>query len=138
VYAVGDVATFPMKLYSDQRRVEHVDHARKSAEQAVRAIKAKESGESVAEYDYLPYFYSRSFDVAWQFYGDNDPAAPKPKFGSYWVKDGRVVGVFLEGGSADEYQGRQGPAAGSRRRGAQEGRPRVRYQNLSHFQISSI
>jgi monodehydroascorbate reductase (NADH) len=104
VYAVGDVATFPMKLYSDQRRVEHVDHARKSAEQAVRAIKAKESGESVAEYDYLPYFYSRSFDVAWQFYGDNDPAAPKPKFGSYWVKDGRVVGVFLEGGSADEYQ----------------------------------
>jgi monodehydroascorbate reductase (NADH) len=114
VYAVGDVATFPMKLYSDQRRVEHVDHARKSAEQAVRAIKAKESGESVAEYDYLPYFYSRSFDVAWQFYGDNvgddvlfgdnDPAAANPKFGSYWVKDGRVVGVFLEGGSADEYQ----------------------------------
>ncbi|KAK3124110.1 hypothetical protein QOZ80_8AG0640570 [Eleusine coracana subsp. coracana] len=114
VYAIGDVATFPMKLYNDQRRVEHVDHARKSAEQAVRAIKAKESGEPIPEYDYLPYFYSRSFDVAWQFYGDNvgddvlfgdnDPAATQPKFGSYWVKDGKVVGVFLEGGSADEYQ----------------------------------
>ncbi|KAL6858733.1 hypothetical protein ACP4OV_017735 [Aristida adscensionis] len=114
VYAIGDVATFPMKLYNEQRRVEHVDHARKSAEQAVRAIKAKESGEQVAEYDYLPYFYSRSFDVAWQFYGDNagedvlfgdnDPAAAKPKFGSYWVKDGKVVGVFLEGGTAEEYQ----------------------------------
>jgi hypothetical protein len=36
VYAVGDVATFPMKLYGDLRRVEHVDHARKSAEQAVK------------------------------------------------------------------------------------------------------
>lgn len=36
VYAVGDVATFPMKLYNDIRRVEHVDHARKSAEQAVK------------------------------------------------------------------------------------------------------
>lgn len=36
VYAVGDVATFPMKLYNDMRRVEHVDHARKSAEQAVK------------------------------------------------------------------------------------------------------
>jgi len=114
VYAIGDVATFPLKLYNEQRRVEHVDHARKSAEQAVRAIKAKESGESVAEYDYLPYFYSRSFDVAWQFYGDNvgddvlfgdnDPASAKPKFGSYWVKDGKVVGVFLEGGSAEENQ----------------------------------
>lgn len=36
VYAVGDVATFPMKLYNEIRRVEHVDHARKSAEQAVK------------------------------------------------------------------------------------------------------
>lgn len=36
VYAVGDVATFPLILYNEDRRVEHVDHARKSAEQAVR------------------------------------------------------------------------------------------------------
>lgn len=36
VYAVGDVATFPMKIYNETRRVEHVDHARKSAEQAVK------------------------------------------------------------------------------------------------------
>ena len=36
VYAVGDVATFPLKLYNELRRVEHVDHARKSAEQAVK------------------------------------------------------------------------------------------------------
>jgi thioredoxin reductase len=36
VYAIGDVASFPMKLYNEPRRVEHVDHARKSAEQAVK------------------------------------------------------------------------------------------------------
>ncbi|RZB86066.1 Monodehydroascorbate reductase isoform B [Glycine soja] len=36
VYAVGDVATFPLKLYGELRRVEHVDHSRKSAEQAVK------------------------------------------------------------------------------------------------------
>lgn len=36
VYAIGDVATFPLKLFNDIRRVEHVDHARKSAEQAVK------------------------------------------------------------------------------------------------------
>jgi monodehydroascorbate reductase (NADH) len=80
----------------------------------LQAIKAKEAGESVPEYDYLPYFYSRSFDLSWQFYGDNvgedvlfgdnDPTAAKPKFGSYWIKDGKVVGVFLEGGSAEENQ----------------------------------
>ncbi|KAJ0976754.1 hypothetical protein J5N97_012228 [Dioscorea zingiberensis] len=112
VYAVGDVATFPMKLYNELKRVEHVDHARKSAEQAVKAIKAKEEGKTVEEYDYLPYFYSRAFDLSWQFYGDNvgdtvlfgdnDPASPKPKFGSYWIKDGKVVGAFLEAGTPEE------------------------------------
>ncbi|KAK6943998.1 FAD/NAD(P)-binding domain [Dillenia turbinata] len=110
VYAVGDVATFPLKLYNDVRRVEHVDHARKSAEQAVKAIMSE--GKFIDEYDYLPYFYSRAFDLSWQFYGDNvgdtvlfgnnDPKAPKPKFGTYWIKDGKVVGAFLEGGSPDE------------------------------------
>ncbi|XP_057974082.1 monodehydroascorbate reductase-like [Malania oleifera] len=112
VYAVGDVATFPMKLYNEIRRVEHVDHARKSAEHAVKAIKASEEKKSVDEYDYLPYFYSRSFDLSWQFYGDNvgdtvmfgdsNPASPKPKFGSYWIKDGKIVGAFLEGGTPEE------------------------------------
>ncbi|CAN6717049.1 unnamed protein product [Malus baccata var. baccata] len=112
VYAVGDVATFPLKLYNEIRRVEHVDHARKSAEQAVKAIKASEEGKTVEEYDYLPFFYSRSFDLSWQFYGDNvgetvlfgdsNPATPKAKFGSYWIKDGKVVGAFLEGGTPEE------------------------------------
>ncbi|CAI8602586.1 unnamed protein product [Vicia faba] len=114
VYAVGDVATFPLKLYNDVRRVEHVDHARKSAEQAAKAIIAADVGQSVEEYDYLPYFYSRSFDLSWQFYGDNvgetvlfgdnDPASSKPNFGTYWIKEGKVVGAFLEGGTPDEYK----------------------------------
>ncbi|KAL0336993.1 UNVERIFIED_CONTAM: Monodehydroascorbate reductase [Sesamum calycinum] len=112
VYAVGDVATFPMKLYGETRRVEHVDHARKSAEQAVKAIFASEQGKSISEYDYLPYFYSRSFDLSWQFYGDNvgesvlfgdsSPESPTHKFGSYWIKDGKVVGAFLESGTPEE------------------------------------
>jgi len=36
VYALGDVATFPMKMYGGTRRVEHADNARKSAAQAVK------------------------------------------------------------------------------------------------------
>ncbi|XP_043702167.1 monodehydroascorbate reductase-like [Telopea speciosissima] len=112
VYAVGDVATFPMKIYNDMRRVEHVDHARKSAEQAVKAIKASEEGKSIDEYDYLPYFYSRAFNLSWQFYGDNvgdtvffgdnDLESTNPKFGSYWIKDGKIVGAFLEAGTPEE------------------------------------
>lgn len=71
------------------------------------------SGGKVDAYDYLPYFYSRAFDLSWQFYGDNvgertvlfgdnNPSSPKPKFGTYWIKDGKVNGAFLEGGSPDE------------------------------------
>ncbi|PHT37463.1 Monodehydroascorbate reductase [Capsicum baccatum] len=112
VYAVGDVATFPMKMYNDVRRVEHVDHSRKSAEQAVKAIYASEQGKSIDEYDYLPYFYSRAFDLSWQFYGDNkgetvlfgdtDPNSATHKFGQYWIKDGKIVGAFLESGTPEE------------------------------------
>lgn len=35
-------------------------------------------------------------------FGDNEPASPKPKFGTYWIKDGKVVGVFLENGTPEE------------------------------------
>lgn len=35
-------------------------------------------------------------------FGDNNPASPKPKFGSYWIKDGKLVGAFLEGGTPEE------------------------------------
>lgn len=35
-------------------------------------------------------------------FGDSDPTSAKPKFGSYWIKDGKIYGAFLEGGSPDE------------------------------------
>ncbi|KAI3852453.1 hypothetical protein MKW92_030649 [Papaver armeniacum] len=78
----------------------------------LKAIKAAEEGKTTAEYDYLPYFYSRSFDLSWQFYGDNvgetvlfgdnDPASITHKFGTYWIKDGKVIGAFLESGTPEE------------------------------------
>lgn len=106
VYAVGDVAAFPLRLYTDVRRLEHVDHARKSAAHAVQAIM---SPDKVHEYDYLPYFYSRVFTLSWQFYGDNVGECilfgnhSEKKFGAFWVDKGNLVGAFLEGGNKEEY-----------------------------------
>lgn len=106
VYAVGDVAAFPVPMYNDIRRLEHVDHARKSAAHAVQAILMNNK---VMDYDYLPYFYSRVFTLSWQFFGDDAGQCvlfgdrELGKFGAYWVHKGRVVGVFLEGGSKAEY-----------------------------------
>ncbi|KAI4374294.1 hypothetical protein MLD38_012305 [Melastoma candidum] len=111
VYAVGDVASFPLKrarclccgLSTSTMLATSV---------LIQAIKAAEEGKTVEEYDYLPYFYSRSFDLSWQFYGDNvgdtvlfgdnSPTSAKPKFGTYWIKEGKVVGAFLEGGAPEE------------------------------------
>lgn len=107
VYAVGDVAAFPVKLFSEIRRLEHVDSARKSARHAVAAIM---DPNNTGEFDYLPFFYSRVFTLSWQFYGDNAGEAihfgdfSGSTFGAYWVSKGRLVGSFLEGGTKEEYE----------------------------------
>lgn len=107
VYAVGDVAAFPVKLFGETRRLEHVDSARKSARHAVAAIMDLEK---TNEFDYLPFFYSRVFTLSWQFYGDNAGEVVHfgdfsgNTFGAYWVNRGNLVGSFLEGGSKEQYE----------------------------------
>ncbi|XP_039116207.1 monodehydroascorbate reductase 2, peroxisomal [Dioscorea cayenensis subsp. rotundata] len=108
VYGVGDVAAFPVKLFgSDIRRLEHVDSARKTAKHAVAGIMAPEK---TADFDYLPFFYSRVFSFSWQFYGDNVGQVIHygdflgGKFGAYWLDKGRIIGAFLEGGNREEYE----------------------------------
>ncbi|MQL75819.1 hypothetical protein Taro_008211 [Colocasia esculenta] len=108
VYAVGDVAAFPVKLFGgDIRRLEHVDSARRTARHAVTSI--MEPGKT-GDFDYLPFFYSRVFALSWQFYGDNRGEVvhygdfPGARFGAYWVDKDRLVGAFLEGGSREDYE----------------------------------
>ncbi|KAG7559020.1 FAD/NAD(P)-binding domain [Arabidopsis thaliana x Arabidopsis arenosa] len=108
VYAIGDVATFPVKLFGEMRRLEHVDSARKSARHAVSAIM---DPIKTGEFDYLPFFYSRVFAFSWQFYGDPTGDVVHfgeyedgKSFGAYWVKKGHLVGSFLEGGTKEEYE----------------------------------
>ncbi|CAK9308877.1 unnamed protein product [Citrullus colocynthis] len=106
VYAVGDVAAFPVKLFSETRRLEHVDSARKCARHVVAAIMEPEK---TGDFDYVPFFYSRIFALSWQFYGDNVGEVVHfgdfsgNTFGAYWVNKGHLVGSFLEGGSKEEY-----------------------------------
>lgn len=107
VYAVGDVAAFPLKLFGETRRLEHVDSARKSAKHAVAAIMEPDK---TGEFDYLPFFYSRVFALSWQFYGDTAGEVihygdfSGTTFGAYWVNKGHLVGAFLEGGTKEEYE----------------------------------
>ncbi|XP_050271211.1 monodehydroascorbate reductase 4, peroxisomal [Quercus robur] len=107
IYAIGDVAAFPVKLFGESRRLEHVDSARRSARHAVAAIMEPEK---TGEFDYLPFFYSRVFTMSWQFYGDNVGEVVHygdfsgNTIGAYWVSKGYLVGSFLEGGTKEEYE----------------------------------
>jgi len=102
VYAVGDIATFPSK-YGGLMRCENVDHARKSASQAVKAA----MGVEAPPYTYLPYFYTRVFEytdapIVFNFFGDQTDDVRVAKLseksiGAVWVRDGKVVGVLLMG-----------------------------------------
>lgn len=106
IWAIGDVAAFPLKLTGRTVRQEHVTNSRLSGAHAIADILAPET---VSDYDYLPFFYSRIFSLSWQLYGLSEGEVvlhgdPKSgKFGAFWVKEGHVVGAFLEGGSNDEF-----------------------------------
>lgn len=113
VYAIGDIATFPSR-YGGVTRCEHVDHARKSASQAVKAA----LGLNPEAYRYLPYFYSRLFEytdapIVFNFFGDQAgecrvAALGEKSVGALWEKDGKVVGALLMGspGPSPEAQGK--------------------------------
>ena len=63
VYAIGDIAAYPLKRYNITTRQEHVANARQTGAHAVSALLAP--GETQA-FNYLPFFYSRIFDLGWQ------------------------------------------------------------------------
>lgn len=64
IYAAGDVANFPSKLYSRRVRLESVQNAIDQAKAAAKAI----SGGTVA-YDPIPWFWSDQYDVKLQIAG---------------------------------------------------------------------
>ncbi|VAI75971.1 unnamed protein product [Triticum turgidum subsp. durum] len=112
IFAIGDVAAFPLKMYDRIARVEHVDHARKSAQHCIETLLTSQA----KAYDYLPYFYSRVFEyegssrkIWWQFYGDNvgetiEVGNFDPKIATFWIdSDSRLKGVFLESGTSEEF-----------------------------------
>lgn len=112
IFSIGDVAAFPLKMYGRTARVEHVDHARKSAQHCVNGLLNIRTD----SYDYLPCFYSRVFEyegssrkVWWQFYGDNVGETIEvgdfgPKYATFWLESGKLKGVFLESGSSEEFE----------------------------------
>lgn len=110
VYAVGDIAAFPLKMTNEIVRMEHVKHARDSATLVGNLI----AGKTDAEYDYTPFFYSRVFEhpgteraVSWVFHGLQRGEIItvgdfNPKLAAFWVENSKCVGVMLESGAPEQ------------------------------------
>ncbi len=66
IFAIGDVAAFPQEPQygGGVTRQEHVTNCRQSAAYAMRA--AVLGTEGLGGYKYLPFFYSRVFNLSWQ------------------------------------------------------------------------
>lgn len=118
VYACGDIATYPIKVHGEMRRLEHVRSARATAQHAARSMLEVWQ----REIDFLPVFYSRIFDFSWEMCGrmsdevvlfgfnkEGEEVIPEKKFGCVWLDSSAsdptarpLVGVFLEGGTAED------------------------------------
>jgi hypothetical protein len=94
---------------------EHVTHCRTSAAYAARA--ALGGVEGLGGYDYLPFFYSRVFDLAWVFYGSADAGA-REEATLAATDDGRTL--FTVDITHPTGEGRDAQLAGGMAEGMQE------------------
>jgi NADPH-dependent 2,4-dienoyl-CoA reductase/sulfur reductase-like enzyme len=96
IFAAGDVASFPLRLFDTGLRVEHWANALNGGPAAARAM----LGQDVT-YDRVPYFFTDQYDLGMEYSGWAPPGtydevvirgdAGKREFIAFWLKDARVL-----------------------------------------------
>ena len=101
IYAAGDVANYYDLLFDKRRRVEHwqmaIDHARHIAQDIFSTKRRRR------HFITVPYFYSKVFDLKYEFWGDPTGAEQiiqrgdvrQGNFSVLWLRFGRLIGTFL-------------------------------------------
>ncbi len=98
IYAAGDVANYPDRIFGKRRRVEHWDNAVSQGQHWARVV----TGDRQA-FVHVPYFFSDVFDLSYELWGDSDGAddvvirgdTHTSSFSAWWLKDSRVVSAFV-------------------------------------------
>lgn len=104
IYAAGDVANWKSPLLGKRLRVEHWVNARSQAASAAKNMMGKDD-----VYDPVPWFWSDQYDTSAQYVGhatEWDEIAVRGslderQFSAWYLKDGRVLGVFVLGAPDD-------------------------------------
>ena len=97
VYAAGDVANYPDKIYEKRRRVEHWDNAVSQGQHWARVVMGERR-----PFIHVPYFFSDVFDLSYEFWGDTDGATQtvvrgdwgSSSFSVWWLKGERLIAAF--------------------------------------------
>ena len=72
IYAAGDIALYPDRVYGGVRRTDHWDNARQQG----LLVGANMTGKKRQRYDFLPRYASLAFDLRFQFIGDFGSGTP--------------------------------------------------------------
>ena len=110
IYAAGDCANLPSKLYGRRIRLESVHNAIEQAKTAAAAICGKP-----VSYDQVPWFWSDQYELKLQIAGLNhgydrvvmrgDPSARK--FAAFYLKAGRLIAVDAINAAPEYMMGRK-------------------------------
>jgi len=98
VYAAGDVAEFPDKIFDKMRHVEHWENAFEQGKNAAMVMSGKRE-----PYIFVPFFFSDLFDISYEYYGDQGEAddfvlrgdVTSGDFSHWWFKGNRLLAAFI-------------------------------------------
>ena len=107
IYAAGDVANYPDRIFGKRRRVEHWDNAVSQGQHWARAVTGDRQ-----PFVHVPYFFSDVFDLSYELWGDSGGAdevvirgdAHTSSFSAWWLKNSRVIAAFVMNRPDEERQ----------------------------------
>ena len=107
IYAAGDVANYPDRVFGKRRRVEHWDNAVSQGQHWARVVVGEKE-----PFIHVPYFFSDIFDLSYELWGDPTGATEivvrgdsnTSSFSVWWLKDNRVAAAFVMNRPDEERQ----------------------------------
>lgn len=110
VFAAGDVANYPDKIFEKRRRVEHWDNAVSQGQHWAGVVRGERE-----PFVHVPYFFSDIFDLSYELWGDAAGATQtvargdlgSSSFSVWWLKRDRLVCAFVMNRPDEERQSAQ-------------------------------
>jgi NADPH-dependent 2,4-dienoyl-CoA reductase/sulfur reductase-like enzyme len=107
IFAAGDVANYPDKIFDKRRRVEHWDNAVSQGQHWASVIRGERR-----PFVHVPYFFSDVFDLSYELWGDTEGATQtivrgdlkSSSFSVWWLKGERLVSAFVMNRPDEERQ----------------------------------